>query len=107
MLALTPSRRLIATVLLVVSTALSGCFDGPNEPHQGDRGYACTSHDACLSPLLCLTVPDVAFPVCTGSEPEGGACDADQACAWVRDDRGLPLTCQGGVCAFPGQGLER
>jgi hypothetical protein len=92
---------LLSTALAVL---LSGCLDGALSPHQGDRGYACESHEACLEPLLCLNVPDVSYPVCTGSALQGEGCAGDTACAWVRDLRGLPLTCVDDRCQFPDDG---
>ncbi|MDP6943705.1 MAG: hypothetical protein QF464_06105 [Myxococcota bacterium] len=94
----THTVRLVAVALV----AAVGCMDGPIAHHQGDRGYPCDGHEDCLTPLLCLTVPAADFPVCTGSELEGDPCDSDSACAWIRDDRGLPLRCTDAVCAFPG-----
>ena len=92
---------LLAILLGLLSQA---CMDGQYSLHQGGPGYPCEAHEACTSPLLCLNVPDVTFPVCTGSALEGEACSADTACAWLRDPRGLPLTCLDATCQYPPDG---
>ena len=99
---LNTSRALLALVFV----ALPGCFDGPLEAHQGGPGYACSVHEECTSPLLCLEVPPTPAPVCTGEVLEGQACDDNAPCVWLRDARGLPLGCVDGVCQFPADGSE-
>ena len=89
---------------LCLALLATSCIDGPLSPHQGDRGYPCSAHDACLEPLLCLDVPEVDFLVCSGNALEGEACSEDTPCAWLRDTRGLPLQCEAGVCSYPPDG---
>ena len=96
--------RLLITFIVITFGLIMGCMDGPMSPHAGDRGYPCSTHEACMEPLLCLEVPEVSFLVCSGQALEGQACSTADACAWLRDTRGLPLSCSAGVCAFPDAG---
>ena len=89
---------------LLGALLFASCADGPLSLHQGDRGYPCEAHEACLEPLLCLEVPEVDFLVCSGEALEGQSCSGNTPCAWLRDTRGLPLECDAGVCAYPGDG---
>jgi hypothetical protein len=100
----TLTSLILGLTSIALALALSACMDGPHAVHQGGPGAPCDAHEACLSPLLCLDVPDVTFPVCTGNGLQGEACSAESACAWLRDSRGLPLTCLEGVCQFPADG---
>ena len=99
-------RPLFTTSLLLImactlSASLPGCLDGPEERVQGDRGYPCYFDVDCIAPLTCLSVPGTDFPICTGALLEGDPCNHDRDCAWLRDARGLPLSCLEATCAFP------
>ncbi len=81
-----------------------GCADpGPGfELLEGWRGYPCYFDEECLAPLHCNETPAAPTPVCTGTALEGEVCGEGVACAWLRDELGLPLWCgEDGHCAFP------
>ena len=99
-----PTSLLCGLLAIALAVTLQSCMDGAHTAHQGAHGYPCDAHGDCEAPLLCLDVPDVTFPVCTGSALEGEACSEATACAWIRDDRGLPLSCVAAACEFPADG---
>lgn len=102
-----PPLRCLAVCVIALVALLPGCMDGPQAPPRGDRGAPCDVHEDCGAPLLCMEVAPIVFPVCTGTALEGAACDDTVACAWIRDDRGLPLMCVDALCHFPADQVVR
>lgn len=74
--------------------------------HRGWLGYPCYFDQECLAPLVCETTPSAATPVCTGTALHDEPCGPSIGCAWIRDERGLPLECAaGGRCLYPGESV--
>ena len=99
---------LVTPLLAALVLAAVGCVPGDLPPrHQGGPGYQCYFDEDCTTPLICGESPSAVFPVCTGTALPGEACDADTACAWLRDPDGVPLRCGGdGLCAFDVDAVE-
>jgi hypothetical protein len=94
--------HLAIAITAALLAATSGCIEDPEPRHQGGPGFGCYFDADCSTPLICEETPAAAFPVCTGTALPGDACDAQVACAWLRDPDGLPLACaDDGVCRFP------
>ncbi len=90
------------TSTLLVALAFGACVEPATiERHEGGSGYACYFDEDCAAPLICEETLAAQFPVCTGTALLGEPCGAEVACAWVRDEQGLPLSCVSGVCEWP------
>ncbi|MGM0576349.1 MAG: hypothetical protein ACQEXJ_11515 [Myxococcota bacterium] len=102
-----PDEHRWAAFAVALAMAFAGCDAGGEAPtrHEGGPGYPCYFDADCTSPLLCDDTPAAEFPVCTGTAGEGDPCGPGVACAWIRDERGLPLQCGAdGTCSFPEEG---
>ncbi len=82
-----------------------GCLNTDSEVSRdtGSRGYPCYFDSDCGSPLSCEQTLAAPTPVCSGSAGLGQSCNESVACAWTRDERGLPLRCEDGTCSFGSQ----
>lgn len=102
------SPRTLVSVAMVAALALcaAACTDDPPTRHQGSAGYGCYFDADCLGALVCAQTTAAEFPVCTGHALEGDSCSEAAPCAWIRDSRGLPLSCEVGMCAFPPDDLD-
>ncbi len=91
---------------LLVAGALAACTEDFEFPSKGGGpGYPCYFDEDCAmgAGFLCDDVQGAPFPVCTGTSLEGEPCSQTVACAYVRDERGLPLQCgPDWTCVFPG-----
>ena len=94
--------RLISVVSACV-LYLGACLNTDSDVTRdsGNRGYPCYFDDDCNAPLTCERTLAAPTPVCSGSAGPGHSCSGAVACAWMRDDRGLPLRCgDDGTCGF-------
>lgn len=103
---MTLPSKIAACVWLVLAllSAPAGCqeySDPADERTTGGPGFPCFFDQDCSAPLFCGETQGARFEVCTGGQSEGDACNGALACAWIRDERGLPLECIAGKCAFP------